>query len=73
MKENVTAIPIDQLYSFHENPYKVADNEELQALSESIKMYGVISPLVVRQRTEGAMKLYQVIAGRQPVKRRGLI
>ncbi|MBS5910706.1 MULTISPECIES: ParB/RepB/Spo0J family partition protein [Paenibacillus] len=60
MKENVTAIPIDQLYSFHENPYKVADNEELQALSESIKMYGVISPLVVRQRTEGG---YEIISG----------
>lgn len=60
MNESVTAIPIEQLYPFPDNPYKVTDNEELQAITDSIKMYGVISPLVVRPRSEGG---YEIISG----------
>lgn len=60
MTETVIAIPVEQLYPFPENPYKVADNEELQAMIDSIKAYGVISPLVVRPRDEGG---YEIISG----------
>lgn len=60
MKETTTAIKLSELYPFPEHPYKVLDNEELQAMAESIKDYGVISPLVVRPRTEGG---YEIISG----------
>lgn len=45
------------------NPYqprKIFDEVKLQELSESIKVYGVISPLLVRLTNEGR---YQILAG----------
>ncbi|WP_049868208.1 ParB/RepB/Spo0J family partition protein [Paenibacillus sp. FSL W8-1187] len=43
-----------------DNPYHVADNDELQAIAESIRKHGVISPLVVRPRDGGG---YEIISG----------
>ncbi len=45
------------------NPYqprKIFDEVKLQELSESIKTYGVISPLIVRETRDGR---YQILAG----------
>lgn len=60
MKKMIIEISISELHPFPENPYKVLDNEELQAMADSIRDYGVISPLVVRPRDEGG---YEIISG----------
>jgi len=60
MKETVKAVKLSELHPFPENPYKVVDNEELQAMAESIKDYGVICPLVVRPLETGG---YEIISG----------
>lgn len=60
MQENVTYIPIQDLYPFPENPFQVADNEELEAITESIREYGVLNPLIVRPRESGG---YEIISG----------
>jgi len=60
MKETIETIKLDDLYPFPENPYKVADNEELQAMADSIKEYGVLNPLIVRPRDGGG---YEIISG----------
>jgi len=60
MKETIKAIKLSELYPSPENPYKVLDNEELQAMADSIRDYGVISPLVVRPLTTGG---YEIISG----------
>lgn len=60
MQENVTYIPIQDLYPFRENPFQVADNEELEAITESIREYGVLNPLIVRPRESGG---YEIISG----------
>lgn len=60
MKETIQEIAVSDLFPFPEHPFKVIDNEELQALTESIKDYGVISPLVVRPREMGG---YEIISG----------
>lgn len=60
MGESIKFISICELYPFPENPYKVLDNEELQAMTDSIKDYGIITPLVVRPRDEGG---YEIISG----------
>jgi len=60
MNETVTTIPIEKLHPFPDNPYHVADNDELQAIAESIRKHGVISPLVVRPRDGGG---YEIISG----------
>ncbi len=65
MKETIRAIPLSELHPFPENPYKVLDDEELQAMADSIRDYGVISPLVVRPRDEGG---YEIIAGHRRKK-----
>jgi ParB family chromosome partitioning protein len=65
MKETIKAIPLSELHPFPENPYKVLDDEELQAMADSIRDYGVISPLVVRPRDEGG---YEIIAGHRRKK-----
>ena len=65
MKETIRAIPLSELHPFPGNPYKVIDDEELQAMTDSIRDYGVISPLVVRPRDEGG---YEIISGHRRKK-----
>ena len=45
--DKIQAITLSDLHSFPDNPFKVVENEVFQALADSIKDYGVISPLVV--------------------------
>ena len=52
---------IEQLRPFEGHPYKVQDNEEMAALSESIRENGVLSPLIVRS-VENSDE-YEVISG----------
>jgi len=63
--DKIQAIKLTDLHSFPDNPFKVVENDELQALADSIKDYGVISPLVVRPRDEGG---YEVIAGHRRMR-----
>lgn len=60
MKDTIQTIRLEELHPFPDHPFQVVDNEELQALAESIKEYGVISPVVVRPRETGG---YEIISG----------
>ena len=55
-------IPIAKLHPFEGHPYKVLDNEEMNALIESIQANGVTTPLLVRP-LEGNADEYEVISG----------
>jgi len=55
-------IPIAKLHPFEGHPYKVLDNEEMNALIESIQENGVTTPLLVRP-LEGTTGEYEVISG----------
>lgn len=55
------AISIEKLHSFEGHPYKVLDNEEMEALTESVQTEGILSPLIVRP-LEGTDE-YEVISG----------
>ena len=55
------AISIEKLHPFEGHPYKVLDNEEMEALTESIHAEGILSPLIVRP-LEGTDE-YEVISG----------
>ena len=59
MTEQVQKIRIDQLRGFKDHPFQVKDNEELQALCDSIREYGVLSPLLARPTEDG----YEIISG----------
>ena len=53
-------LKIEFLHPFDGHPYKVQDNEEMTALSESIRENGILSPLIVRLTGENE---YEVISG----------
>ena len=53
-------LPIYKVEPNPEQPRQDFDEEELQALSESISIHGVIQPLTVRELSSG---YYQIIAG----------
>ena len=57
MREQIKNIAITELHPFPDNPYSVREDVELQ---DSIKEYGVISPLVVRPLESGG---YEIISG----------
>ena len=59
-KEKVTDIPLSELHSFKNHPFKVIDNDEMQDLAESIRQYGVLVPALARPDPDGG---YELIAG----------
>ena len=60
MKKPV-AIPVEKLRPFAGHPFKVKDDDEMNALIESIQTQGILSPLIVRpiENTDE----YEVISG----------
>ena len=64
MKETRQAehLPISQLHPFAGHPFQVQDNEEMDALVESIQEGGILTPLMVRP-LEGKANAYEVISG----------
>ena len=59
-REQVQQIPIDELHTFTNHPFKVLDDEAMTRTVESIAQYGVLAPLIARPRPEGG---YEIISG----------
>ncbi len=53
-------IPISEIDDFPDHPFKVRDDEDMDALIESIKERGVITPATVRKMPNGR---YEMISG----------
>ena len=66
MKNTKKNIAIEKLHPFENHPYKVQDNEEMDALAESIKAHGVVSPIIVRP-LENTTDEYEIISGHRRV------
>ncbi|MCQ2484665.1 MAG: ParB/RepB/Spo0J family partition protein [Clostridia bacterium] len=60
--KNITEISINKLHTFEGHPYKVLDNEEMRELTESVREYGILSPITVRP-LESTVDEYEVISG----------
>jgi len=58
----VKHLPIELIRANPDQPRKRFDNDELQALAESIRSRGVIQPIIVRPR-RGAENEYEIVAG----------
>ena len=61
-KQETVQIPLGRLHRFPDHPYKVEDNEEMEALTESIRECGILNPLLVR-RMESSETDYELISG----------
>ena len=58
--EEVIQVKTVELIPFKNNPFQVNQDEDLEKLLESIKQFGIISPLIVCPRDEDG---YEIIAG----------
>ncbi len=58
--EQVVEVPLTELHTFKDHPFRVMDDEKMAETVESIKQYGVLMPGIARPRDEGG---YEIIAG----------
>lgn len=56
----IMEVPINELFSFQNHPFKVLDDEKMVQTVESIRENGILVPIMVRSRQEGG---YEVISG----------
>ena len=59
MREFVQMLSLDKLLPFEKHPFQVREDELLEELMESIRCYGVLSPLLARPKGEG----YELVSG----------
>lgn len=59
-REQVQQIPIGELFPFKNHPFKVLDDDSMSDTVESVKQYGVLSPLIARPRPKGG---HEIISG----------
>ncbi len=59
-RERVQEIPLDQLKSFRNHPFKVRDDQRMLDTVDSIREYGVLVPAIARPDPEGG---YELISG----------
>ena len=59
-REKVRVIPSQFFDDFPKHPFNVKMDEEMEALIESIKEFGILTPLVARKKEN---ERYEIIAG----------
>ena len=59
-ENTISMVPLKNLYTFENHPYRVLDDEKMMELVESIKENGVLEPAIVRLRALGG---YEIISG----------
>ena len=59
-KKDIITIDLKNIYPYQDQPRRVFDEEKIKILSESIKNYGVLQPIVLKPDDKGK---YMIIAG----------
>ena len=70
--KNMQKLDVIKLKEFQNHPYKVKHNDEMEMLIESIKVHGILSPIIVRPLENDE---YEIISGHRRLfasKRAGL-
>ncbi len=65
-KQDFTVLKIKDLHPFPDNPFRVVEDELLMEMSESIKEFGIVTPIIARPKEDGDG--YEVIAGQRRVR-----
>ena len=58
--EKVREIPLSELHSFKNHPFKVKDDEAMMETANSVRQYGVLVPAIARPDPEGG---YELVGG----------
>ena len=59
VKEFISQLPPDKLLPFAKHPYRVREDAAMDELVESIRVHGILSPLLARPKGEG----YELVSG----------
>ena len=59
MREFISQLPPDKLVPFEKHPYQVREDGAMDELVESIRVHGILSPLLARPKGEG----YELVSG----------
>ncbi len=59
VKEFISQLPPDKLTPFAKQPYRVREDAAMDELTESIRVHGILSPLLARPKGEG----YELVSG----------
>lgn len=62
--EKIVEIAIERLRVFENHPFRVEMDSQMKDLQDSIKKYGIITPVIVRPRKEG---YYEIISGHRRI------
>ena len=65
-KQDFKVLKTKDLYPFPDSPFHVAEDETLSELAESIKEFGIVTPIITRPKEDG--NGYEVIAGQRRVR-----
>ena len=58
--EHVQQVPLSELHAFEGHPFRVVDDEEMQKVVDSVKEFGILTPLIARPDPYGG---YEIISG----------
>ncbi len=59
-KGQILELPLSDMHTFANHPFRVVDDDAMEEMVESIKQYGVLVPAIVREREEGG---YEILSG----------
>ena len=65
-QQDFKVLKTKDLYPFPDNPFHVVEDETLSELAESIKEFGIVTPIITRPKEDG--NGYEVIAGQRRVR-----
>ena len=65
-KQDFKVLKTKDLYPIPDNPFHVVEDETLSELAESIKEFGIVTPIITRPKEDG--NGYEVIAGQRRVR-----
>ena len=65
-KQDFKVLKTADLYPFPDNPFHVVEDEMLTELAESIKEFGIVTPIITRPKEDG--NGYEIIAGQRRVR-----
>ena len=65
-KQDFKVLKTADLYPFPDNPFHVVEDETLSELAESIKEFGIVTPIITRPKEDGDG--YEIIAGQRRVR-----
>ena len=60
LEERIIEIEIERLRDFRNHPFQIKEDQEMKDLMDSIRLYGILTPLIVRPLPDG---VYEIVSG----------